>query len=207
MIYYTADQHFGHSNIIGLCNRPYNDIAEMDETLIMNWNSVVSADDVVYILGDLVFRSDKHASYYIERLNGVKHLVIGNHDHKWIKNCNLQKYFASVSYYLEIKDNERRVALSHYPMLSWGGAARGALHVHGHIHNKREGLVFETLKKMDNALNAGVEINEYKPVTLDELTSNNIRYKGSKAEMQEFLHEPIDKLENICKNTVKGEHA
>ncbi|MDD4680536.1 MAG: hydrolase [Clostridia bacterium] len=207
MIYYTADQHFGHSNIIGLCNRPYNDIAEMDENLIINWNSTVTADDVVYILGDLVFRSGKHASYYIERLNGVKHLVLGNHDHKWVKNCNLQKYFASVSYYLEITDNERRLALSHYPMLSWGGAARGALHVHAHIHNKREGLVFETLKKMDNALNAGVEINEYKPVKLDELISNNIRFKGSKSEMQEFLDEPIDKLENICKNTVKGEHG
>ena len=177
MIYYTADQHFGHSNIIRLCNRPFKDIAEMDKTLIMNWNSAVSADDVVYILGDLVFRSDKHASYYIERLNGVKHLVLGNHDHKWIKNCNLQKFFASVSDYLEIRDSERRIALNHYPMLSWGGAARGALHVHAHIHNKREGLVFETLKKMDNALNAGVEINEYKPVTLEELISNNIRFK------------------------------
>lgn len=177
MIYYTADQHFGHSNIIRLCNRPFKNIAEMDETLIMNWNSAVSAGDVVYFLGDLVFRSDKHASYYIEKLNGVKHLVLGNHDHKWIKNCNLQKYFASVSYYMEIKDNERRVSLSHYPMLSWGGAARGTLHVHAHIHNKKEGLAFETLKKMDNALNAGVEINEYKPVTLEELISNNIRIK------------------------------
>ena len=50
-------------------------------------------------------------------------------------------------------------------------------------------------------------INEYKPTTLDELISNNIRFKGSKAEMQDFLHEPIDKLENKCKNTVKGEHV
>ena len=50
MIYYTADQHFGHSTFMGLCNRPFKDIAEMDETLIMNWNSVVSADDVVYFL-------------------------------------------------------------------------------------------------------------------------------------------------------------
>ncbi len=182
MIYYTADQHFGHSNIIRLCNRPFKNIAEMDETLIIKWNSTVSADDTVYILGDLIFRSDKHASYYIERLKGVKHLVLGNHDHNWIKNCNVQKYFASVSYYLEIKDEERRIALCHYPMLSWGGAARGALHVHAHIHNNRDGFAFETLKKMDNALNAGVEVNKYKPVTIDELISNNIRFKASNHE-------------------------
>lgn len=43
-----------------------------------------------------------------------------------------------------------------------GGAARGALHVYAHIHNKKDGLAYETLKQMDNALNAGVEINDYR---------------------------------------------
>jgi calcineurin-like phosphoesterase family protein len=52
------------------------------------------------------------------------------------------------------------------------------LHVHAHIHNNRKGLVFETLKKMNNALNAGVEINEYRPVTLDDLIINNKTFKG-----------------------------
>lgn len=176
MIYYTADQHFGHSNIIRFCDRPFTTVEEMDEVLINNWNETVSDNDIVYILGDLVFRSDKHATYYIDRLKGMKHLVLGNHDHKWIKNCNLGKYFESVSYYLEIKDGEKRLALCHYPMLSWGGAARGALHVYAHIHNKKDGLAFETLKQMDNALNAGVEINNYRPVTLDELILNNRKF-------------------------------
>lgn len=179
MIYYTADQHFGHSNIIYLCNRPFNDISIMDESLIMNWNNTVTSEDIVYILGDLIFRSDKHAAYYIEKLNGIKHLILGNHDHKWIRNCNLSKYFASVSDYLQIKDGETHIALCHYPMLSWSGAARGSLHVHAHIHNKREGLVFETLRKMDNALNAGVEVNGYKPVTLEEVITNNVKFKES----------------------------
>lgn len=67
MIYYTGDQHFGHSNIIRFCGRPFVTVAEMDETLIKNWNNIVSDDDIVYILGDLLFRSDKHASYYIDR--------------------------------------------------------------------------------------------------------------------------------------------
>jgi len=176
VIYYTADQHFGHSNIIRFCDRPFTTVGEMDEALINNWNDTVSDNDIVYILGDLMFRSDKHATYYIDKLRGTKHLILGNHDHKWIKNCNLQKYFKSVSYYLEIKDGGKRLALSHYPMLSWGGAARGALHIYAHIHNKKDGLVFETLKQMDNALNAGVDINEYRPVTLDELIINNRKF-------------------------------
>lgn len=78
--------------------------------------------------------------------------------------------------YLEIQDGEKRLALSHYLMLSWGGAARGALHIYAHIHNKKDGLVYETLKQMDNALNAGVEINNYRPVTLSELILNNRRF-------------------------------
>ncbi|NLI92019.1 MAG: hydrolase [Peptococcaceae bacterium] len=176
MIYYTADQHFGHSNIIRFCDRPFKNVAEMDETLINNWNNAVSDDDIVYILGDLVFRSEKSASYYVDRLKGTKHLILGNHDHKWIKNCNLHKHFESVSCYLEIKDGKRRIALCHYPMLSWGGAARGALHIYAHIHNKKDGLAFETLKQMINALNAGVEINDYRPVTLDELIFNNRKF-------------------------------
>ena len=179
VIYYTADQHFGHSNIIRFCDRPFENVAEMDETLINNWNNVVSDGDIVYILGDLVFRSEKSASHYIDRLKGIKHLILGNHDHKWIKNCNLQKHFASVSYYLEIKDGERRIALCHYPMLSWGGAARGALYIHAHIHNKKDGLTFEALRQMDNALNAGVEINNYRPVTLEELILNTRKFKDS----------------------------
>jgi len=151
VIYYTADQHFGHANIIRFCNRPFENVTEMDEALIKNWNNTVNSNDTVYILG--------------------------NHDYKWIKNCNLQEYFASVSHYLEIKDGEKRIALCHYPMLTWGGAARGVLHAHAHLHNKREGLVFKTLKKMNNALNTGVEINQYRPVTLDELIINNERFK------------------------------
>lgn len=63
VIYYTADQHFGHSNIIRFCERPFSTVEEMDEVLINNWNETVSDNDIVYILGDLVFRSDKHATY------------------------------------------------------------------------------------------------------------------------------------------------
>lgn len=70
MIYYTADQHFGHSNIIRFCDRPFKNVTEMDETLINNWNNAVSDEDIVYMLGDLIFRSEKSASYYVERLKG-----------------------------------------------------------------------------------------------------------------------------------------
>lgn len=173
MIYYTADLHLGHENIINMCSRPFSSIDEMNAGLIDNWNSVVSDEDTVYILGDLIFRSSISGKPYLRKMKGKKHLILGNHDHKWIKNITLDEYFESVNYYLEIKDDDNRISLCHYPMLSWGGASKGSYLVFGHIHNSKDGLAFETLMKMDHALNAGVEVNCYKPVTLSELIINN----------------------------------
>lgn len=104
MNYYTSDLHLGHINI--LSSRPqFSCLEEMEQTIISNWNSKVSATDTVYIIGDLSYRAEKHISYYLKRLNGVKHLVIGNHDYRWLKNVvDTRKYFMSIQpmiYFIE----------------------------------------------------------------------------------------------------------
>ena len=58
MNHYIADTHFGHDNIRRLSNRPFDSIEEMDETIINNWNSKVTDDDDVYILGDFSHKSE-----------------------------------------------------------------------------------------------------------------------------------------------------
>lgn len=59
MIYFTSDLHLGHANVIRHCNRPFSSAEELDEVLIQNWNSRVTNNDTVYILGDLMFRNQK----------------------------------------------------------------------------------------------------------------------------------------------------
>ena len=50
-IWFIADPHFDHKNIIKYCERPFNTVEEMNQTLIERWNSVVKKDDKVFCIG------------------------------------------------------------------------------------------------------------------------------------------------------------
>ena len=80
MIYYIADMHFGHTNVLRFDNRPFSDTAQMDDTLIQNWNERVATDDTVYVLGDAFWKNEENSIRIIQQLNGHKHLIQGNHD-------------------------------------------------------------------------------------------------------------------------------
>jgi 3-oxoacid CoA-transferase subunit A len=179
-IFYTSDLHFGHENIIRHCDRPFSNVEEMNRALIDNWNARVRSIDQVYIAGDFSYRSQQPVAGYLEQLNGTKHLIVGNHDVSWMKSVNLGKYFASVEKMGEATDSGRRVVLCHYPMMAWPG--RGSYLVHGHIHNRRNADYWPLLCTMPQALNAGVDVNGYMPVTLDELIANNAMFRGIQAQ-------------------------
>ena len=80
MVYFITDTHFHHSNIIKYCNRPFKDVNEMNETIINNWNNIVTNDDTVYHLGDFCLSSDDEIKNIFKRLNGNIILIRGNHD-------------------------------------------------------------------------------------------------------------------------------
>ena len=179
MIYFTSDQHFGHTNILKHTDRPFSSTEEMDAALIRNWNSKVHRNDTVYILGDLFFRNSVPAEEYLRQLKGIKHLIIGNHDKDWMKRIDLPQFFASAQLMAEINDGNHRITLCHYPMMSWNGCNKGAFHIHGHIHNNRNDSYWPLLRRMPQALNAGVDINGFSPVTFKELVENNRVFKES----------------------------
>lgn len=76
--YFIADTHFGDSAILRYENRPFENVSHMDNELISRWNSVVSDEDCVYVLGD--FGADGYETEVISALNGKKYLIKGNHD-------------------------------------------------------------------------------------------------------------------------------
>lgn len=169
MIYYTADLHLGHENIMKHCNRPFETVGEMNRVLINNWNSIVTARDDIYIAGDIAFRSEKtEAAEMIKKLKGHKYLAVGNHDGKLLKYPKFAELFADVKDIYDISDNGRRVIICHYPMIEWNGYFRGSYHIYGHIHNGSPDAA-AIMKTRERAFNAGVDLNDFIPQTLDML--------------------------------------
>lgn len=92
-IWLSSDYHFGHERIITLSNRPFKDVSHMNEMLVQNHNAVVAPDDHVYVLGDVALGSFLNSIQYVGRMNGIKHLVVGNHDKLFIdpETKNIEK--------------------------------------------------------------------------------------------------------------------
>lgn len=170
--FYIADTHFGHDNIRKLSHRPFNSIEEMDKTIINNWNNKVKPNDDVYILGDFTYKG-KDYKHYLKQLNGKKHLIIGNHDSRTVRESRGTNDFVEVKQMLEINDNGHRIVLCHYPLVEWNGYYRGTYHFYGHVHNNYHNKTTCYAKNMHNAFNVGVDIIGFVPCTFDEIVNKN----------------------------------
>lgn len=176
MQYYTADLHFGHVNCIKHDGRPFTSRDEMDRILIENWNSRVTNNDDIYIVGDMIYKSDKSPEWYLKQLKGRKYLIIGNHDKDILNSAEATKYFESIEKMMPVTDRGRQIQVCHFPMIEWNGMFRGSYHIFAHIHNNTNDTYY-FMKNREKALNAGCMINNYMPVTFDELIENNKRFR------------------------------
>jgi len=180
-IYFTSDLHFGHENVIRFDNRPFETVDEMDAELIRRWNTKVDRGDLVYVLGDMIWKTkNSTAQNLIESLNGQIILIRGNHD-RFLSNAKAKNGLAAVTDYDEIKvsledGTVRRCVLSHYFIPLYNGHRNGAIHLHGHSHFTDEADLEIDLAAQLNAqgmqneiYNVGCMYWNYEPVTLDEI--------------------------------------
>ncbi len=174
---YISDLHFGHANVIGFDHRPFSDVDEMDRCMIELWNSRVSPGDDVYIIGDFCFKAGKTPDWYLRQLRGHKHLIVGNHDKITLDCENATKHLESIDKMLHISDGDKQICLCHYPIADWYKGRHGSWLIYGHIHNNKDD-VYEFMKTRDHALNASAAINNYIPVSFDELLKNNRAFQA-----------------------------
>ncbi len=179
MVYFIADTHFGHENIIKLCSRPFSLLKEMDEELIARWNARVNGGDTVYILGDILWETCNPEDF-LPRLNGKKILIAGNHDKKWLKKYGGQ-FFEEVTFFKEIRLDGKDITLCHYPLVEWDGCRKEGSkklgwHIYGHIHNNYL-PEYRNLFLSSHALNAGADITDFAPAAFEELVEFNRAHK------------------------------
>lgn len=124
--FFASDTHLGHRLMER--TRPWDTLAEHDEAIIDNWNSIVRDQDVVYHLGDVTMNRNK--LHLAGRLKGRKKLILGNHDTHPIKEYF--QYFETVASY---KIFDWCIA-SHIPVHPME-LERFGFNVHGHLHSKK----------------------------------------------------------------------
>lgn len=178
-IWFTSDQHFGHTNIIRYSGRPFRDVQHMNEELVQRFNARVQPEDETWHLGDFAL-DEKMVPKYLPRLNGKHRLIAGNHDachpsHK--KRIGACARYLSYGFDFIFQGGgpfdfgiPGRVWVSHmpssdaedprYPEYRPNPKDYDVL-LHGHVH--------ERWKRRGNEINVGVDQWDYAPVSLDEL--------------------------------------
>ena len=182
-LWFTSDTHYNHANICSSTTkwtdpvtcREFTSLEHMNAHLVGNINEVVGQDDILFHLGDWSFGGFEQIERFRNQIVCRNiHIITGNHDHH-IENDRegIQSIFSSVNKYLNlnVKWNvgtplmgEQRFALMHFPIASWDNMAKGAIHLHGHVH-------FEADKRIGagKMMDVGVDGNGLYPIEMSEV--------------------------------------
>ena len=142
--WFTSDTHFGHNKEFLYSPRGFNSIKEHDAAIIKNWNELVSPEDEVYLLGDVMLNDNEHGIECIKQLNGKIHLILGNHDTDnrviLYENC---LNIIEIVFAKELKIDKNYFFLCHYPVITanyddqkpW---AKHLINIYGHTHQQNK---------------------------------------------------------------------
>jgi calcineurin-like phosphoesterase family protein len=151
-----SDLHWGHRNMA--LHRGFSDEEDMNEHIVSQWNKTVGKRDVVWILGDLTM--EKGGYSFLDRLNGQKKVILGNHDLPQ-HVPKMLPYVLSVGGMVAKKFGDTKCFLTHCPVHPSELDYLVQICIHGHVH-------FKTL--VDKRYwNVSAEVLDYTPKTFDEL--------------------------------------
>jgi calcineurin-like phosphoesterase family protein len=202
-LWFTSDTHYNHANICSATTkwtdpvtcREFKTLEHMNAHLVGNINEVVGQDDILFHLGDWSFGGFEQIEIFRNQIVCKNvHIITGNHDHHIENNREgVQSLFSSVNKYLNlvVKYNigtplmgEERFALMHFPIASWDNMARGAIHLHGHVH-------FDPSKRIGKGkmMDVGCDGNMLYPIQMQEIL--RIMNKQPIKSMFDFDHHEI----------------
>ena len=212
----TSDFHFFHYNILKFQEERRNilglnesDMENVDEAvekqnqwLIELWNKTVKKQDIIYFLGDFSFANRENTEKLLKKLNGKKHLIVGNHDKSLV---GLENYFESVNQIKEVKFHYKQydwidsnetfcIEICHYPLLTWNRRTHGSCMVHGHCHGSIDNLNIQSNElRVDVGLDS--TLSNYKILNIKDVYSYfcNIRNNAGCETFQEYAEQLMNK--------------
>lgn len=169
--YFTSDTHFYHGNIIRFCNRPFEDVEMMNDTIISNWNNTVGLDDTVFHLGDFCLGGSAEWTKILDRLNGKIYLILGNHDLKNLRQGYVDR-FEHVTMQMHIEVDKQKIYLNHYPFLCFDGGYKDVWQLFGHVHTRKNNTGIDAARLQylyPTQYDVGVDNNNFMPVSFAQM--------------------------------------
>lgn len=181
-IWLTSDWHFCHNKEFLYKPRGFETIDEMNEAILQRHNEVVSPNDTVYVLGDLVLNDLDKGIEYIKQLNGKINVILGNHDGdsriEMYKSC---PNIVNISRAELLKYKKYQFYLSHFPMYmgNYDAQMSRAWCIHGHTHSKND---FDD--NMPKNYNVNMDAHNCYPIEINKVLEN-IRNKWNEIYQQQ----------------------
>lgn len=157
-LWFTSDPHLGHEKLALL--RGFESRDHFTEAFVTCWNVRVPRNGHGFILGDFSFYGAERTREILERMNGTKYLIRGNHDkHMAVKT--LAMFAGGVAYYHEIRVDEQRIVLCHCAFRSWPEMHYGSWNLHGHSHG--------SLPPQGKQMDVGYDSLGYAPISYQQV--------------------------------------
>lgn len=172
MIYFTSDLHFNHDRDFIYKPRGFINIYEMNNTLIDNWNSIITEEDTVYVLGDLMLGNSDEGIELIHHLKGNIKIILGNHDtDRRIEYYNNSSNIVDIKFADRIKYKKYTFYLSHYPTYVDNINDAIIWCLSGHTHSKEK---FQ--EEFPYNYNVSVDAHNNRPVFIEEIINDILNY-------------------------------
>jgi|TARA_R110000765_G_scaffold50165_2_gene101913 calcineurin-like phosphoesterase family protein len=161
-IFATGNQQFGRKGAINKFNRPFSDVREMNDTMVDIWNSVVSDDDLVFVLGNFAW-DPVTSDEVVGQLNGTIQLICGEFDEATESISDLHEYKLNM-YEGDIHtDDKHELILSYWPLKEWRHKKKGYQSVISF-----NGAKYKSNHK-ENLINVNCDYWSFKPVELKKI--------------------------------------
>ena len=174
-IFITSDLHFNHDRDFIWKPRGFKDVQEMNEIEIYRYNSVVKPEDTCIIAGDIALGGDPlAAARLIQRLNGKKILIIGNHDTEAkLKIYRTNHLFEDIQYAMPLKAAHNKWYVTHFPTITANGEDYRLINLFGHTHQFTND--YENKSYM---YHIGVDSHNCYPVNIEDIAKEIAKRKG-----------------------------